>query len=646
MSKSHVQELSRVYEAILKDALYTFPTIGDEIQRDLTRLRRTAEQRGVHFYLVDLPALCKHLDRCLDNGEYVASHLPCSGRVNRTVVIPKLFRGLYLLIFNSSGKLREDYNVEAIFYLRQLLSCAKKVELPCGRDSIRREICEFIQTDSQLPRPEGFWDSDHVTPGLAGETYRGFDKSPVCIPRVAGYSSEQRRELSILLTNLDRISMFVCSALGPFKASEWRLRHGPGAVSERSGAFNKYCWKNWSDRLETEFPIADYGFHNYGSWCAAIADREILNEDPSSRLICVPKSLTKPRLIAAEPSEHQWCQQSIWHYFCERSAHSWISKFITFRDQTRNQQLCVKGSVDGSLATVDLSAASDRVTPHVVGQLFRHNVPLLMALRATRTRSITQDILPELGERIELRKFSTMGSACTFPVESIIFMSIAIAAVLTSRKLPVTLKSITDLSGQVTIFGDDIIIPKDSRELLYSALEVLYFKVNENKSFYTGRFRESCGVDSFAGVDVTPVYWKGCLGSNPESIASTVECSNNFYKKFLVTTSAYLASTTRKLNIPYVGIDSGVFGYKSFVEPKCRNKIRYSGTLHRHEVLVPVLSTEQRRTATDDDSGLLQYFTEAPSPQDKWVHGVPQRPKIKLRRGWIPLYHLFAQRNG
>ena len=637
MSNRHVEELNSVYGCILKDAAYAFPTTGAEFERDLAHLRRVVAQRGIHVYLVDLPALGKHLDRCLASGEYCASQLPLSRQVSSAVKIPELFRGLYLLIFDNSGKLREDYNVEALLFLRQLLYCAKKVELDCGTDGKVDEVNEFIRTDSELPEPERFWDLDHDTTGVAGETYRGFDKSPICISGVARLSPHWGRELSILLRNLDKVSMFLCSALGDYNPEEWKLRHGPGAISEVAGPTNKYCWRNWSERLESVFPIADYGFHNYRSWCDAIADRDIPSRDPSSRLICVPKSYTKPRLIAAEPSEHQWCQQNIWHYFSVRSAHSWINRFVTFRDQSRNQELCVKGSRDGSLATVDLSAASDRVTPHVVGNLFRHNVPLLQALRATRTQFVTQETAPRSQRLVRLRKFSTMGSACTFPVESLIFMSVAIAACLTTRREQVTLEAIQALEGQVTIFGDDIVIPVGSRELLYVALEALCFKVNDTKSFYTGRFRESCGVDAFDGVDVTPVYWKGRLGSDPDSIASTLECSNNFYKKFFVNTSAYLASTIRKYRFPCVGIDSGVVGFKSFVRPPVTHKMRYSRTLQRSEVFVPVLRTEQRKTAVNDDSALLQYFTEDPSPLNKWSSGVAQRPDTKIRHGWIPL---------
>jgi hypothetical protein len=84
-----------------------------------------------------------------------------------------------------------------------------------------------------------------------------------------------------------------------------------------------------------------------------------------------------------------------------------------------------------------------------------------------------------------------MGSACTFPVESLVFLGAALACVLYERQMRVTTRSIRSLAGFVSVFGDDIIIPNESRELFFELLEVLDFKDNLNKSFWTGKFRES-----------------------------------------------------------------------------------------------------------------------------------------------------------
>lgn len=645
MSKCHVRELSNVFAALFQDAAATFPTLGAEFEKDLTRLETLVERRGIRVYLEDLPAVGKHLDRCLAGGQYNLSGLPLTKRFSGRVVIPKFLRGLYLLVFHECGSLREDCSTEAIFFLRQILYVAKKTVYPCSLSKIEDEVLEFVETDSQLPEPESFWNASTPSELVAQPPYQGFGSSTLLRERIAQYDPVTRAELSIFLTVLDTVSNIVTTTLGPYRPADWRFRHGPGAISEATGPTNKYCWSNWSEILESVYPIADCGFHNHSSW----ADRcengvGIESTIPSSRLIAVPKTFSGPRLIAAEPSEHQWCQQNCWDYFGSRTRWSWLRAFVAFRDQRLNQRLCTEGSETGTLATVDLSAASDRVTCHVAGQYFRGNPELLRALRASRTRRVRQHLTLKAPEVVELRKFSTMGSANTFPVESLVFLGIALAAVATKRGFRrLSQWDLESLAGEVAVFGDDIVIPTDSRELFVRALEVLYFKVNAGKSFWTGRFRESCGVDSFNGVNVTPVYWRQPYDGGPESLSSVVECRNNFYQKFLLNTAAYLESTLPR-HLPWVATNSGVFGLKTRFRPRCDElPRRYNESLQRVEVRALSMISTQRRTPTNDDTALLQYFTEEPSPDNIWVHGVPQRPLLRMKKRWVPLELLTAQ---
>ena len=756
MSNRHVKELLNLWTGILADACHAFPTLRDEFERDLARLQRAVVHRGIRVLLEDLPAIGKHFDRCLSCGLYKLSQLPLAGRYANTVQIPKFLRGLYLEVFHSSGQLKEDCNVEAVFFVRQLTLAFKKGKLRCSAEADEKEVVEFFAVDSGLPEPEKFWESersrtdDHPSgtqevssetrcvrdgcghgcevnssttgrlphrvdvesecsvipstvregtvhanvqglrrratrlalgtddelhgrsstpelgspvdeskdssPKLPGQTvgarritYEGFSTSPLYQGRVNRTLSPQKRErLSFLLARLDFVSNLVTTTLGPYSPSEWRFRHGPGAVSEYRGPTNKYCWTNWSDNLESEYPIADYGFHNLSSWADRIhSGPDISSEELCSRLLCVPKTYSKPRIIAAEPSANQWCQQNIRHYFDERAASSWINDFVRFHDQSLNQSLCVVGSRDGTLATIDLSAASDRVTCHAVGQMFRANPKLLNCLAASRTQSVSQSVTQKVPGVIRLRKFSTMGNACTFPVESLIFLSAALAATLVSRGIRSNRESYreitSNLAGQVAVYGDDIIVPVDSRELLIEALEILDFKVNANKSYWSGNFRESCGVDAFQGTRVTPAYWRTFNDGKPESLASTVASRNNFHRLFLLHAASRLASTIRK-DIPTVSMGSGVFGLKSFAGPDLRGfKLRGNEDLQRTEVLVASLIGKQTRTPIENDSALLQFFTEDPDPFTKWESGVPQRPEKKIRLRWVALSDLAAR---
>lgn len=632
--KRYVEELVSLYKALLLDAVYAFPALEAEFERDLVRLTHLSNCRGLPFFMVDLPALGKHLDRCLSNGKYIPSGLPASQPVGGGVGIPKLFRGLYLLLFDECGNLKEHVDVEALVFLRQFLYCAKKASIQCSDHARLREIQDFVDTDSSLPRPVEAWTAPTMSALQVAHT--GF---AACESALHVLSDRVSRPVATrMLRYLDLIAGVISTTLGPFDWSEWRFRHGPGAVSDvfpvigRKPDKNRYLLRNWSERLETAFPVADVAHSNYVAW----ADETRLDVrgsiEPSSRLIAVAKTLTKPRLIASEPSEHMWCQQNVRDYMYSRCASTWIGSFVTFRSQEANQAMALQGSRDGSFATIDLSAASDRVSCQVVGNLFRRNLSLLQALASTRTQScIVSDELT-----IEVRKYSTMGNATTFPVQTLIFLTVALSCLAERDGLRmITPHTLSKYSGLVSIFGDDIIVPEAVAHHVVDLLEALGFKVNTAKSYLTGPFKESCGVDAFRGHDVTPAYWQGPCDRTPESIASCVEVANNFYKKFMVNASAFIERGCR-VRVPYRHVGAGGFGYDCFLKPPIRFPSRWNKGLQRTECRVPILKSTCELHDRNRETSLLQFFTEDPSPTDPWEAGVRSRPLLKLQKGWVP----------
>jgi len=633
MLKSHVEAIVRVYDALFKDIVYALPQLKVSLDKDLDHLRRAALTRGIPTFVVDLPLIGKHLDRCLSEEELLPSKLPLMSR-KKGDKRPKFLGALYELIFGVDGRLKNDYNVEAILFLRQILYLCKKLPFTFSEAALQASVCQLIQEDAELVKPELFWLEDNPATCMARVTYKGFTQSTYIGQKVA--SKGHKDPASIVLRSLDIVSSLLCAALGYYNPEDWRFRHGPGAISQTSGVTNKYHWYGWSARLESVFPVADYGFHSYTSW----ADNSLalgLDDEyvPTSRLVAVPKTYETPRLIAAEPSEHQFCQQNLWHYFRTRSSLCWVDDFVRFGDQSLNQSLCQKGSKDGSLCTIDLKSASDRVSCHVVGQFFRYSLSLLDALRASRTHYLKQCLDQTQPKIVELRKFSTMGSACTFPVQSLIFLGVSLACTLVKYELEPTLKNIKSLKGKVAVFGDDIIVPSDCRELVQSTLELLDFKVNTSKSFSKGFFRESCGVDAYKGVDVTPIYLHELWPDTPESTISMVDTANNFYSLFYLHVANLIGSSLPP-GILVVHADSGVLGIKSRVGTHFPRK-RWNAHLQRYEVRGLALSSTVKTVPQEDDSPLHQYFTEAPSPLTKWKSGVRANPHLNLKMGWVDI---------
>jgi len=253
------------------------------------------------------------------------------------------------------------------------------------------------------------------------------------------------------------------------------------------------------------------------------------NHEVPSRLISVPKTAKAPRLIAAEPTAHQYCQQMVWRYLQERIEAVFEGRFINFRRQDLSSDLVMKSSLDRSLATVDLSSASDRLTCWTVERIFRRNPSLLSALHAVRTRWI-RDEISDSTSFLRLRKFASQGSATTFPVQSIVFLIIAIAA---SVKGPIRWSSIRKVSNQVRVFGDDIIIPSHGYGPLLAIMETLQLKVNTSKSYVTGFFRESCGSEAYLGHDVTPVKPKTVVADGPAACQAIIDTCNNLFQRIM-----------------------------------------------------------------------------------------------------------------
>lgn len=662
--KSYVQAILSLYDALFEDVLYRWPEMAGDVRRDRIRFARMFQARGLQFVLLDLPKIGKHLDRCLDEGTYIKSGLPASkpsgGRFGQ---IPVFLRGLYLRVFECkqngasivlSVKEESDLDQDALCFLRQFLYACKKAKLECPAHRVDEAFDAFYRCESELPSPEPWWDEE-MCEGSSEEMpllSRAFSGNDELVAR-----ADQHGLPHSLLTLLDAVASKVSEALGPFNAEEWKFKHGNGAKSNMRTGEDRFTFPYWSTMLDTVFPYADYAYHAWNAWADATwtgpdglnlipslgeggqpqVTEECFNSGyvtPSARLIAIHKTYKGPRLIAPEPVENAWAQQCLLDYFYSNTARSWLRGFIRFNDQELSRELCRKGSASCSLATIDLSEASDRVTPLVVGCVFKRD-SVRYALRACRTRLLQTPM-----GLLKLRKFSTMGSACTFPVESLVFLCVAIAGTLHSRGISkARVGGILRLRGEISVFGDDLIVPAESYDVVVRLLECLHFKVNTDKSFAgPNGFREACGVDAFRGVEVTPAYWLSTYDDTPESLVSCVEQSNNFYKKFLVNASEAIREQVKgaAVRLPLRPNDSEILGFASYVKPPILLKVRRNTDLQRTEMLAPTLSSRQKVLKVAGDRNLHQYFTEEPSPFTEWASGVREPVPAKVHKAWIP----------
>jgi hypothetical protein len=69
--------------------------------------------------------------------------------------------------------------------------------------------------------------------------------------------------------------------------------------------------------------------------------------------------------------------------------------------------------------------------------------------------------------------------------------------------MAITACTLAHVPIDVTVYGDDVILPSEAYSWFCLIADALHCKINLDKSYATGRFRESCGTFAFDGADVT-----------------------------------------------------------------------------------------------------------------------------------------------
>jgi len=212
-------------------------------------------------------------------------------------------------------------------------------------------------------------------------------------------------------------------------------------------------------------------------------------ESTSCRLTFVPKDETTFRTIAIEPYGNVMVQLGVHSYLAQRlKTHAGID----IHSQRWNQEAARWGSENedfvDTVSTIDLSSASDCVSPGLIRRLVR---PSWVAL-LDDIRSKVYDLD---GSLAEFSKWSSMGNGYTFSLETLLFWALAQAC-----------ETICGSSNKALAYGDDIIVSKGASLLVLQVLRYCGFRVNHSKTHVVGPFRESCGRDFHTGVPVRPTF--------------------------------------------------------------------------------------------------------------------------------------------
>lgn len=623
----------RLLLALLTDVKRLEPSLRG-IDRDIITIKARFKHEGDGFLTVTLPKFCDALDRGLADSRFAC---PFGFRTVRRGTLPAFLQGLLCEVFEQTGSLKEDPNVRVIKCLREVLRLFKKVP-----SSTRDEVLGYRAIGT-------FWDTDDANGSAL------FDSRANLLSHVAGY----------VLPNLES-TRFECIL----------PQHGPGAVSEPLHGNQKWDYvatvlsKLTVDSGHWGLDIWDAGWFTDISRCASEGNSPRLqsraklsgalvpsilpscelhdglssdsryNPARSARLVTVPKDTSSRRTITVEPCWNMFIQQGLNKILRENIEKDPVLRnCLTLSDQTPNQKLALEGSINGRWATLDLKSASDLLSYELVQFVFTRISPsFCREVFGCRTSEVQNKYL---------RKFAGMGNALTFPVQSVVFALLAIAATASLGTKWPRYGDVVRASRDVRVYGDDIIVRSDVADLVVDWIESFGLKINRKKSFTTGNFRESCGVDAFKGVDVTPVYLRADpddSSNDPAALASFVSTSNQLWLRGLYSAAKLLERHVEArigYPLPLVAAESSGLGWVTRTGAVTVQK--WDRNLHQWLVKAPVISPCKRGDSLSGYPALLKFFL-APEPSKIGSISISNRDKEHLKKTVIRFKTRIAAR--
>lgn len=485
--------------------------------KDIETITFRCRHEGFAFLSKSLPVLGDSFTKSLSSGLFSGptsfKNGTCDGQKSP---LPALLQGLIARVFdNKTGILLKDPDYTAVWAVRQIALMFKKYEVPLSSEIVERDLLEMLKVDED---------------GLR-YPFLTFVLTPDGQP-------DTKRELLCQIT--DKAYELLAQVFEDTGFENIVPRHGPGATADKLKQHEKYRFQYYHRDLDGHWPRSTYCVPSLAQALHQVAgyfeknqptpggssdiDSEgeglLESKDPKkgtrlepvsselssldselvgqiSQVCSVPKTSTKSRIISEESASRQWIQQGIAREMVERAKWSPLTRGqIHFKDQTVNQRLALEGSESGKWATIDWSSASDRIYRSVCKALLQPRV--FHALDAARSAYIHID-WPDGTRTTRLtNKMAPMGNGFTFPLETLIFWALSSAAIAVCHQI-----DLVKASSLVYVFGDDTIVPTEYAQTVMTQLKGFGFVPNEDKSFWRGSFRESCGMDAFQGVDVS-----------------------------------------------------------------------------------------------------------------------------------------------
>lgn len=622
-----------IYISIMQQLLYDtaqhVPPLDSELEESVLLVKQSTSRTNIDFLTKSLPLLGKSLDLSLASGKPFVTP-PEFDRL-RNSALPVFLGWLFLGVFDDQGIVHRNVNITMLKHIRQVCYFCYKLELPFEQSTVDSVLTSFIATEQEL------------------ETLQ----FPPSVEPV----------LSFARTLITRV-------LGKLNTVDIIPRHGPGAVATGEKVGEKSHFSRIYTKLEAKYPFTEYfvlSMNQVADQLDKIQALEVLDK-ATSKVVLVPKDSRGPRLISCEPLELQWIQQGLQRaLYAHVESHPLTTGHVNFRDQTINQRLALLGSKDPTTGisddtwvTLDMKDASDRVSLKLVERLFS-GTPLYEALLASRS-DCTQ--LPD-GRLVQLLKFAPMGSAVCFPVEALCFWALGVSVMYTQYYRPRCrshAKAFERALSGFYVYGDDIVTRSEVCAYLFATFPLFGLRFNEKKCCVSGLFRESCGVDAYDGIDVTPVrmkrLWRHCGRLDANELASWCALSNalwiaNYtctaeYIKGLVEcrygTLPFISKVTARRNAEFATVlvsrsqmtdyrESSLLGfYREYADPyRCNQglKTRFNTSLQRTEFFGYAVRPKFRKFRVDHWEECLRKLTSGSTGLQTGIYALPRRSCLK-----------------
>jgi hypothetical protein len=600
---------------------------GTDAKRDVETASRRIEKEGVSFMTITLPSFGKAFYKAIAAGQVSSDHF---AGFQRRGGLPLFLGGFLRNVFDSKGTMIDEPCLESIDSIMQLTALVGKMKMESSPSRQRAAVRAFIEAD------EACLDWDLTTPASL-------------LNEMVVVSTQ------VILPALKMANKTIAS-------DQFMPKHGPGTTADHLLGNKKYDLWYWPEHLEERFPWDKWAIPNHRWIDHKSSFDDKWNElpwvgpdyagqpqDPSlpAELLLVPKTMSAMRVIVREPTSLQYMQQGLMSTLIE--AYETHNTQLGFTDQSINRDMARHGSIHQDNATIDLSEASDRVTYLQAASVFSCVPDIWEALDATRSPEVLVN-----GEVFPIHKFSSMGSAVCFPVEASVFLvGIYMAIKRHHRKtnpwFDLTPKFIRSMNGKVRVYGDDIIVPIEYLPSVSETFSDLGWKINQNKTFGTGKFRESCGGDYWDGNDVTPTRVRYPIATNRRQINETeslVSLRNQLYERGYWGTAGHLDQRIKSLlggTFPIASeTSSGLVRVSSSFFGRGRGIDQYQRACVRAWTTVSVIP----KNAASELGSLLKCLI-APeradellniiTTDDEHLHRSGRPLHARIKRRWIPV---------